>query len=47
MVQNDKDVDASMHLKITVVELHKRLLSRLDQNLQIGNILQGWIDDVL
>ena len=47
MVQNDKDVDGLMHLKITVVELYKRLLSRLDQNLQIGNILQDWIDDTL
>ena len=47
MVQNDKDVDTLMHLKIIVVELYKRLLSRLDQNLQIGNILQNWIDDVL
>ena len=47
MVQNDKDVDALMHLKITVVELYKRLLSRLDQSLQIGNILQDWIDDML
>ena len=47
MVQNDKDVDALMHLKITVVELYKRLLSRLNQNLQIGNILQDWIDDTL
>ena len=47
MVQNDKDVDALMHLKITVVELYKRLLSRLDQNWQIGNILQDWIDDML
>ena len=47
MVQNDKDVDVSMHLEITVVELYKRLLSRLDQSLQIGNILQDWIDDVL
>ena len=47
MVQNDKDVDALMHLKITVVELYKRLLSRLDQSRQIGNILQDWIDDML
>ena len=47
MVQNDKDVDALMHLKNTVVELYKRLLSRLDQSLQIGNILQDWIDDML
>ena len=47
MVQIDKDVDALMHLKITVVELYKRLLSRLDQSLQIGNILQDWIDDML
>ena len=47
MVQNDKDVDGLMHLEITVVELYKRLLSRLDQNLQIGNILQDWIDDTL
>ena len=47
MVQNDRDVDALMHLKITVVELYKRLLSRLDQSVQIGNILQDWIDDVL
>ena len=47
MVQNDKDVDALMHLKITVVELYKRRLSRLDQSLQIGNILQDWIDDML
>ena len=36
MVQNDEDVDALMHLKITVVELYKQLLSRLDQSLQIG-----------
>ena len=47
MVQNDKDVDALMQPKITVVELYKRLLSRLDQSLQIGNILQDWIDDML
>ena len=47
MVQNDKDVDALMHLKITDVELYKRLLSRLDQSLQIGSILQDWIDDML
>ena len=47
MVQNDKDVDALIHLKITVVELYKRLLSRFDQSLQIGNILQDWIDDTL
>ena len=47
MVQNDKDVDALMHLKITVVELYKRLLTRLDQSLQIGTILQDWIDDIL
>ena len=47
MVQNVKDVDALMHLKITVVELYKRLLSRLDQSLQIGNILQDWIDDMI
>ena len=47
MVQNDKDVDALMHLTITVVELFKRLLSSLDQSLQIGNILQDWIDDML
>ena len=47
MVQNDKDLDALMHLKITVVELYKRLLSRLDQSLQIDKILQDWIDDVL
>ena len=47
MVQIDKDLDALMHLKITVVELYKRLLSRLDQSLQIGKILQDWIDDVL
>ena len=40
MVQNDKVVDALMHLKITVVGLYKRLLFRLDQSLQIGNILQ-------
>ena len=33
MVQNDKDVDALMHVKITVVELYKRLLSRLDTKL--------------
>ena len=46
-VQNDKDVDALMQLKITVVELYKRLLSRLDQSLQIDNILQDWIDDML
>ena len=32
MVQNDKDMDALMHLKIIVVELYKRLLFRLDQN---------------
>ena len=30
VVQNDKNVDALMHLKITVVELYKRLLTRLD-----------------
>ena len=47
MVQNYKDVDALMHLKITVVELYKRLLSRLDQSLQIAKILQDWIDDML
>ena len=47
VVQNDKDLDALMHLKITVVELYKRLLSRLDQSLEIGEILQDWIDDVL
>ena len=47
MVQNDKDVDALIRLKITVVELYKRLLSRFDQSLQIGNILQDWIDDTL
>ena len=47
IVQNDKDVDALMHLKITAVELYKRLLSWLDQSLQIGNILQDWIDDML
>ena len=47
MVQNDKDGDDLMHLKITVVQLYKRLLSRLDQSLQIGNILQDWIDDML
>ena len=47
MVQHDKDVDALMHLKITVVELYKRLLSRFDQSLQIGKNLQDWIDDVL
>ena len=47
MVQNDKDVGALMHLKITVVELYKRLLSRLDQSLQIAKILQDWIDDML
>ena len=46
MVQNDTDVDALMHLKITVVALYKRLLSRFDQNLQIGKILQDWIDAV-
>ena len=40
MVQNDKDVDALMHLKITVVELYKQLLSRLDQKLQIGKNLR-------
>ena len=47
MVQNDKDVDALMHLKNNVVELYERLLSRLDQSLQIGNILQDWTDDML
>ena len=47
MVQNDKDVDALMQLKVTVVELYKRLLSRLHQNLRIDNILQDWIDDML
>ena len=47
MVQNDKVVDALMHLKITVVGLYKRLLCRLDQSLQIGNILHDWIDDML
>ena len=47
MVQHDQDVDALMHLKITVVELYKRLLSRFDQSLQIGKNLQDWIDDVL
>ena len=47
MVQHDKDVDALMHLKITVVELYKRLLSRFDQSLRVGKILQDWIDDVL
>ena len=47
MVQNDKDVDDLMHLKITVVQLYKRLFSRLDQSLQIGNILHNWIDDML
>ena len=47
MVQNDKVVDALMHRKITVVGLYKQLLSRLDQSLQIGNILQDWIDDML
>ena len=47
MVQNYKDVDALMHLKITVVELYKQLLSRLHQSLQIGNILQDWTDDML
>ena len=36
MVQNDEDVDALMHFKITVVELYKQLLSRLDQSLQMG-----------
>ena len=36
MVQNDKDVVALMHLKITVIELYKRLLSRLDQSLQMA-----------
>ena len=41
MVQNVKDVDDLMHLMIAVVEMYKRLLSRLDQSLQIG-----WIDDV-
>ena len=40
MVQHDKDVDALMHLKIAVAELYKRLLSRFDQSLQIGKILQ-------
>ena len=39
MVQNDKIVDALMHLNITVVGLYKRLLSRLDQSLQNGNRL--------
>ena len=33
MVQHDKDVDALMHIKITVVELYKRLLSRFDRSL--------------
>ena len=47
MVQNDKDVDALMHLKVTVVELYKRLLSRLHQNLRIDNILQDCVDDML
>ena len=47
MVQNDKDVDALMHLKNTVVELYERLLSKLDQSLQIGHILQDWTDDML
>ena len=47
MVQHDKDVDALMHIKITVVELYKRLLSRFDQSLQIGKMLQDWIDDKL
>ena len=47
MVQNDKDLDALMHLKVTVVELYKRLVSRLHQNLRIDNILQDWIDDML
>ena len=47
MVQIDKDVDALMHLKITVVELYKRLLSRLDQSVQFGKILLYCIDDVL
>ena len=47
MVQNDKIVVALMHLKITVVGLYKRLLSRLDQSLQNGNILQDWIDDMV
>ena len=47
MVQHDKDVDALMHLKITVVELYKRLLSRFDQGLQIGKVLRNWVDDVL
>ena len=47
MVQNDKDVDDLMHLKITVVQFYKRLLSRLDQSLQIGTSLQDWIDDML
>ena len=39
MVQNGKDVDALMHLKIIVVELYKQLLSRLDQKPQIGKNL--------
>ena len=47
MVQNDKVVDALMHLKITVVGLYKRLLCRLHQSLQIGIILHDWIDDML
>ena len=47
MVQHDKDVDALMHLKITVVELYKRLLSRFDQSPQNGKILQDWIGDML
>ena len=47
IVQNDKDVDASMHLKITVAELYNRRLSRLDQSLQIDTFLQDWVDDVL
>ena len=47
MVQNDKVVDALMHLKNTVVGLYKPLLCRLDQSLQKGNILHDWIDDML
>ena len=42
LVQNDKDVDALMHLKITVVEL-----SRLDQSIQIDKTVHDWIHDVL